>query len=368
MGPLRPPRLAPGVHVEPDTGHVLFVVDRDDSGTRPVSVWFHLREFGADTRFRSAGGQWVARIPHPPVARMEYLIVMRDQHGNESMVLDPGNPRRADGVFGEHSLIEFPDYRRPAWLDHRVPAGTATTVRWELPAEGLSVGGVLWSPDGAATSDPLPLLVVHDGPEYAELALLLRHVAWLTDPRVVGEAGRAHPRTRFRVLLLHPEDRNRIYSASPAYSRALMDHALPDLTHQVATRGPLIGLGASLGALALVHAHVHRPGVFGGLLLQSGSFFRAMYDSQEARFPFYGRIVRFVDELTIQPEVLVGAALSFTCGTGEENLTNNTALVRRLRRAGVRVAFTENSDGHNYTGWRDCLHPALADLLDAVWT
>ena len=56
-----------------------------------------------------------------------------------------------------------------------------------------------------------------------------------------------------------------------------------------------------------------------------------------------------------------------TCGTGEENLTNNRRLHRRLVGAGVPVTLAENPDGHSYVGWRDCLEPALAELLRRVW-
>ena len=44
-------------------------------------------------------------------------------------------------------------------------------------------------------------------------------------------------------------------------------------------------MGASLGALAMLHAHVRHPKSFDGLLLQSGSFFRQRYDKQESRLP-----------------------------------------------------------------------------------
>jgi enterochelin esterase family protein len=48
-----------------------------------------------------------------------------------------------------------------------------------------------------------------------------------------------------------------------------------------------VGIGASLGALALLHAHLAAPAMFDGLFLQSGSFFRGRTDPQErglARF------------------------------------------------------------------------------------
>ena len=53
-------------------------------------------------------------------------------------------------------------------------------------------------------------------------------------------------------------------------------------------------MGASLGALAMLHAHRMHPDLFGGLFLQSGSFFRQRLDRYERGFPRFGRISRFV--------------------------------------------------------------------------
>src|SRR5205814_1848641 len=76
-----------------------------------------------------------------------------------------------------------------------------------------------------------------------------------------------------------------------AYARALTT-ALDELTGR--GRGRRVGLGASLGALALLHAHRLEPGAFSALFLQSGSFFRRRTDRQEAGFGRFARVDRFV--------------------------------------------------------------------------
>ena len=108
-------------------------------------------------------------------------------------------------------------------------------------------------------------------------------------------------------------------------------------------------------------------GSFAGVFSQSGSFFRPRTDGMERGFRFYQRTVRFVDDIVADPERLAGLHVSMTCGTGEENLANNRSLARRLRRAGVPTELTENPDGHNHTGWRDCLDPGLRVLMRTVW-
>ncbi len=445
-------RHRPGASVDARSGEVVVRVAADSPWV-PLRVWFHLRDFGADPRFARDGDWWVARIPRPPVARMEYLLVVEWPDGGESMVPDPGNPQRVRGVFGDKSVIELPGYSPPWWIAvadaaeaqaRRDAAAIAAATQRGLatssagprrraegipgPAPGLvqvttpllapapggtgdgegvasvdvrarhragddrirrsaaarshpagalvadaeadpepvvdsssevAVTGQLHVPADSDPEEPLPLLVVHDGPEYADLAELLRYLSTLA---------RIEADLRCRVLLLAPVERDRSYSASPGYARALVTGMLPRVTEAVATRGPVVGVGASLGALALLHAAVAHPGTFGGIFAQSGSFFRPRTDGMESGYRFYPRIVRFVDSVDADPTRLAGLRVMMTCGTGEENLANNRSLARRLTRLGVPTQLVENPDGHNYTGWRDCLDPGLRTLLKATWS
>jgi enterochelin esterase family protein len=87
----------------------------------------------------------------------------------------------------------------------------------------------------------------------------------------------------------------------------------------------------------------------------------------ERGYRYYGRIVRFVDDVDAEPARLAGLRIAMTCGTGEENLPNNRALARRLTRLGVPTVLLEHPDGHNHTGWRDSLDPGLRTLLQELW-
>src|SRR6202012_4925371 len=86
--------------------------------------------------------------------------------------------------------------------------------------------------------------------------------------------------------------RNSWYSASSRYARTLTGQVLPELAWRFATT-VRVGMGTSLGALAMLHAYCQDPDAFGALFLQSGSFFTAATDSQERRFSHYRRIVAF---------------------------------------------------------------------------
>ncbi|HTS99607.1 MAG TPA: hypothetical protein VMI33_23605 [Streptosporangiaceae bacterium] len=303
--------------------------------------------------FRRRGDGWELAIDPPPVGRLEYLLELRHDDGRDEVVTDPGNPRQVDGAFGRKSVLEFPCYAPPAWLGS--PAGPGRYEELDLPARGLD--GVVtvraWSPEGVGDREPLPLLLAHDGPEYDTLASLTRYLA-------AGVAGGWLP--RLRAALLSPGPRNRWYSASARYARALADTVIPALE----ARRPAsarIGMGTSLGALAMLHAHCRYPGALDALFLQSGSFFTPRLDAQERRFPYFPRITAFVAGVRAGgwPGRAVPAVL--TCGTVEENLANNRAMAATLRGLGYPAALHEVADAHNYTAWRDAFDPYLTGLL-----
>ena len=371
-----PVRVPPGPTIDPRTGAITFRVDAMP-GVVPERVWFHLRDFGADPTFRPDGDQWVARIPAPPVDRLEYLIDVRRADGGRELVCDPGNPVRVPGVFGDKSELTLPGYRRPAWLDTpvagvgaapgEVVAGVDLLGAWALSSDfefeapgvpGVKVAGLLVTPPDSTRHEPLPLLLAHDGPEYARLAGLLHYLA-----AVRAES----PALRCRVALLQPVDRDRSYSASPGYAREIATRLLPGIRSDFATRGSVVGIGASLGGLAMLHVAVTHPGSVDLVFSQSGSFFRRDTDHMESRFRYFDRIADFVATVPGQRVRAAGVRLVMTCGTGEENLDNNRLLSRSLERAGVGCTLTENPDGHSYTGWRDCLDPTLRALLEHAW-
>jgi enterochelin esterase-like enzyme len=346
-----------GPLVDQRSGAVTFVV-ADDADARPRRVWYHLREFGDDASFHRVGDHWVARIPPPPVDRIEYLLVVRFPDGRESMVLDPANPHRVAGVFGDHSVLELPGYHPPPWSGSTTPPWTAQVLAVGAPMAALDVRGELLTPPGFSRADPLPLLVVHDGPEYVRLARLLDYLHWLTD---IDDS------LVCRVLALQPVRRDLAYAGSAGYTATLVDQALPRAREAASTVGPLVGLGASLGALALAHAAASHPGTFAGLVCQSGSFFRPEFDAHERGWPHFAHVVAATARLHDDPSPLAGVVTRLTAGLGEENLENNRALAARLAGLGVDATIAEGRDGHNHTAWRDLLHPTLGQLLARCW-
>ena len=195
-----------------------------------------------------------------------------------------------------------------------------------------------------------PLLVVLDGPEYVRRAGLLRTL------RRLVEDGSVPPH---RVALVVPDDRMETYSASTLYARAL--------AAAVGRRGRPVGVGASLGALALLHAHSVEPRTFAGLFLQSGSFFRRRTDRQESGFPRFGRIDRFVGTVLGARGRLRPVPTTLTCALDEENYANNAAVAQALAQHGYPVEFHAARGAHDWPTWRAALEVHLPPLLRRVW-
>ncbi len=229
--------------------------------------------------FDRVGGEWQLRLDQPDVDRLEYLLEVTDHNGRRATITDPGNPRRAPGAFGEKSVVEFAGYQAPQWLDAPRAEGAVELHSFDVLNAVMEVG--VWSPGVIGADEPAPLVAVHDGPEFAALGSVLDWAA------AVVAAGDVSP---FRVALLDPGDRNAWYSANDDYAQALCEQVLPGLPPTTAR----VGVGASLGALAMLHAHRRHPGTFDALLLQSGSFFTSDLDPQEAQFAGFGAVTAFV--------------------------------------------------------------------------
>jgi enterochelin esterase family protein len=334
---------------------VTFCVPDPERRLAGVRLWQEAGIPGDLLDFDATPDGWQLTLRRPPVARLEYLLELAHPDGVRQLVPDPSNPTRAAGAFGDKSVVEFPGYRRPAWLAEPEPPGRRRTL--EVAAgrrlDDASVEATLWSPSTVPDDEPAPLLVVHDGPEYDALAGLTHYLG------VGVSSGRLPP---LRAALLSPGHRDAWYSANDDYGHALGTAVLPALTGTVPTT-VCVGMGTSLGALAMLHAHRRHPDSFDALFLQSGSFFHPEHDAQEQGFAYFRRIVHFVREVLggasaprVVPTVLV-------CGATEENVENNRLMSHALAAQGYDVSWREVPDLHNYTAWRDGFDPHLTELL-----
>ena len=143
--------------------------------------------------FEWSDGAWRLTFARPEVDRLEYLIGL-----DGSFVPDPGNELRAPGPFGDKSVVEWPEYKAPAWLDSIADAGPVEELEVRCRRLVARVRVRIYSTPEPPGADA-PLIVAHDGPEYAEYAGLTRFL----DARSLDE--RSPP---VRAALIEPVDRN----------------------------------------------------------------------------------------------------------------------------------------------------------------
>ena len=293
-------------------------------------------------------------LPHS--ARVEYKLEVR-RGENSRWVRDPLNPRLARDPFGANSVCPMPGYTEPGWT---APAPGDRGGRLERFAIRSAAWGdvreiVVYLPFEYAQDKKYPLLICHDGRDY------LRYASMKV---VLDKLIQRHEVRPLVVAFTSGSDqRNAEYGANPRQAQFLVDELLPEIeqrygvSHDPADRGIM---GASFGAVASLFAAWTNPGVFGKLLLQSGSF--AFTDiGQHDRGPLWDPVVAFVNEFRRDPARL-GARLYMSCGTFESLIYYNRSLVPLLRRSGLEVRFVESQDGHNWVSWRDRLREGLTRL------
>ena len=307
-----------------------------------------------DPEFRRRSGGWALHLPRPAVDRLEYQFTVRT--GDDTRwIADPGNPARVPNPFGDKSEILFPGYRPPGWLG-TTDAGRLRRLTTDRGALDEPVPTALWSPAGLAADTAAPLLLAHDGSDMAQRGSLLQ---WAT----AAIAGGARP---FRIALLDPAGgrRDQWYAADERYADHLATVVVPELEQQVPVLAT-VGLGASLGALAMLFVQRRHPGLLDALVLQSGSYFTATLDPQESGYDRFEHICRAVRALQQGPAPQPIPVL-ITCGIVEENRANNEQLAAALRAQDHRVEMHLVPDAHTMIGWRDAWSPGVERLLGSV--
>ena len=316
-----------------------------------VRLWQELGLAAELLEFKPVDFGWELRLARPSVHRMEYLFDIADV----GMRTDPTNPRVVGGAFGEHSWLPLPGYVEPAWIGVEPTPSTLTPLVVDSPVGAIDVQ--VWAPEGITPAFELPLLLSHDGPEFAMYAGLTHYA---------GAMIASSELPPFRLALIRPTARNLWYAANPQYAAALTRLVLPELATHYKSRQPVL-MGASLGALAALFAEWYHPGTFNGLFLQSGSFFTPETDPQESGFEYYAEVTDFVGEVLAATAAPSTPAIAMTAGATEENVHNNRVMAAHLSELGLEVEFDETPDMHNFTAWRDVLDPDLTGLLNRIW-
>ncbi|AZI57769.1 esterase [Nakamurella antarctica] len=308
----------------------------------------------ADLDFSAVDGGWQLVLPRPAVGRFEYQFTLRRGQDYE-WTIDPANPASVPNPFGAKSEVRFPDYEEPHWLDS-VAAGSSLSIKTRPRFLSQAVPVTLWSPEGLDPRQMTPLLIANDGSDMADRGSLL---GWATAAQAAGP---------FRVALLDPPHglRDEWYAANPAYADEIVRSVLPAIRRKVRV-GAVVGLGASLGGLAMVALQARHPAAVSALAVQSGSYFTADLDAQESDFYHFAQICSAVTAIAERSHSQVRPVpVLITCGVVEENFANNLAMAAALAGQGYELRMREVADAHTMIGWRDCWSPDLEELLIAA--
>jgi enterochelin esterase family protein len=317
--------------------------------------WIHA---GERAHFESVSGTdlWLLRLPVTDGGRFEYKLAI-GQHGGEEWILDPLNPARARDPFGENSECRTFGYTRPEWSEPRgAPAGRIEAVEVESAAFGERREERVYLPAGYTAEQPYPLVVIHDGQDfvsYADLSVSLDNLI---------EAGDIPP---IVAALVQTRDRMGEYARGRRHARYLVRELLPVLQsrYRISEESEdRVVMGASLGAVASLSTAFRYPGVFGGLVLQSGSFILDERKLEQRPHPVFHRIARLVRALRRAPQV-PGARAFVSTGELEGLAEENQALANFLRERGINVLFKSAWDGHHWHNWRDQLRDGLMWVL-----
>jgi enterochelin esterase family protein len=299
---------------------------------------------------------WFLTLELPIGSRVEYkLEIVRGGHGE--WIEDPLNANRARDPFGANSVAHGEGYRAPEWIhpDPRVKGGVMDEIVIDSATFGRRGVGI-YLPARYKKTRRYPLLVVHDGHDYlryAGLATILDNLIHrLEIPDLV-------------VALISSPNRLVEYAADPRHATYLTDDLIPQLERALPLEGRPQGrtlMGASFGAVAALAAAWHRPGFYGRLVLQSGSFAFADIGDRNHRGPLFDPIVAFVNKFRARP-VAVSERVFVTCGIYESLIYENRSLVPVLSSTGMDVRYVEAPDGHNWENWRDRLRDGLSWLF-----
>jgi len=348
-------------------GRTFPLVDEHDTATfffwdgqAIEAVYLQHWVFGLASRveFRRIPGTDAFYLPLdlPKNARVEYKFeVVRKGHGR--WMQDPRNPRRAYDPFGSNSVCQAASYQEPHWVWPDAQSRQGRLVEGSLHSEALGDERryQMYVPAEARPGKRYPLLIVHDGADFL-------HFAWMKN--VLDNLIHRHEVAPLLVCFTSGVYRNSEYAANPSHARFLADELRPHLLSRFpALHEPQFNglMGASFGGVAALHAAATRPGTWGRLLLQSGSF--AFTDiGEHTRGPQWDPIVQFVNGFRERPPTL-GAQVYLSCGTFESLIYYNRSLVPLFQQCAEGVLFREVPDGHNWINWRDRLQEGLMYLF-----
>jgi enterochelin esterase family protein len=274
---------------------------------------------------------------------------------------DPFNAKTFDyGGNMKASVLELSEAPPDEWIDAQqdIPHGTIqeSKLRSALLKNERSVW--LYTPPAYDPAKAYPLLVVLVGESYTTL---------VPTPTILDNlihAGKIPAVVALFVGNASAEARDTELNCAAAWGEFLVKEAIPWIEssghERVETKGVLIA-GSSMGGLAAGCAAMDHPEVFGKVLAQSGSFYRAPAGEEPE---FLAR--RLAQSKRLPVEFYLEAGLLETAAIPSRDpsmLTASRHLRDVLIAKGYHVEFRDRFSGHEHVAWRATLSDGLVALL-----
>jgi enterochelin esterase-like enzyme len=337
-------------------GHVTLVY-RGVADSVSLRHWIYGLESNQALKRMDHTDLWFLVVEIPPRSRIEYKFEVR-RGGHVSWIQDPLNPHHARDPFGANSVMQGDGYEVPEWArpDPQSRAGTMEQLTLSSRALDSERQVKVYLPARFRRTRTYPLLVVHDGSDYLRFsgmqAVLDNLIHKLEIPDLIA-------------VFSDSKDRLREYAADPGHARYLTEELLPEMARRFPLQDSAQArclMGASFGGVASFSTAVRHPGVWGSLLLQSGSFAFTDIGRSHRRGPLFDRVVEFVNAFRDNPTA-ISERVFVSCGTYEPLIYENRSLVPLLDATGMQVKYVESRDGHNWENWRDRLREGLSWLM-----
>jgi enterochelin esterase-like enzyme len=338
-------------------GNKITVVWRGEADAVNLRHWIYGLESSTALARITDTDLWHLTLDIPPRSRVEYKLEVH-RGGHAGWIEDPLNPHRARDPFGANSVLQGEGYEIPSWTepDEEARPGVIEPFEFNSRALGGPRTGHIYLPARFRRSRLYPLLVVHDGSDYLKYtrmkAVLDNLIHRLEVPDMI-------------VAFTDSPDRLREYANDANHAKFISEELMPDLTRRL----PLLDrpqarclMGASFGAVAAFSTAVRYPGVWGRLLLQSGSFAFTDIGKRNRRGPLFDRVVEVVNQYREEPDA-IAERVFLSCGVYESLIYENRSLVPILDSTGMQVRFVESRDGHNWENWRDRLREGMSWLF-----
>ena len=225
------------------------------------------------------------------------------------------------------------------------PSGIVSRV--QVPTKELAAGKnrsvYLYQPP---VKEPVPLLVVFDGPDYLKRGRL----NVIVDNLIAMKRMRPHA---MAMIQNGGAARSLEYGCSETTLKFIFECVIPFAQEQL-TLTPPGGepygiMGSSMGGLMALYTGMRMPMVFGKVLSQSGSF----------TIPEHEYVVVDLVRHAPPPDITIW----MDSGRYESLLENNRQMYSLLMEKRYKVKYHEYSGGHNYTCWRNDVWRGLEALF-----